>query len=238
MGMRSDRDSDFDYEAEDRSYRGGGRKQEDYYASRERGPAEEAERDYPMQHRNRQLDEDVYGSRERDEDYNDRKFLGTRGSGRSNFRNTNYRDADFRETEVNSRGGGGDLYRDLDRDRKVMDDDRYERMNWGADSYGSSRTRDDDYRSRDSREDLGYEDDRIESVRDDYHDREEIRARGSSFGRDDFRSQDEEGYRNDYRTRDNLSGLSGGYGRNTTRESIRNERDHRGGSGRGGGRNR
>lgn len=240
MGMRSDRDSSFDYEAEDRSYRGAGRQPESYYRDHERGGAEERERDYSAgQHRNRQLDEDVYrSSRSRDEDYNDRKFEGTRNSGHSNYRD--YAQENYRDSEENNRGGGGDLYRDINRDRKVMDDDRYETMNWGNDAYGVSRTRDDDYRTgsiyrddqerdarsdrdgRDNREDRGS--DRYQRSRDEYHDREEIRARENYIGRDDFRSQDAEGYRNDHRTHDNLSGLSGGYGRNSTRGSGRSDR--------------
>ena len=210
MGMRSDRDSNFDYEAEDRSYRGAGRQPDEYYNDRSRGADEERERNYSPQRRNRQLDEDMSRERgedfrDRGEDFYDRNFQGTRNNGRSNYRPS---------------GGGGDLYRDidtdrdydrnLDRDRGGMNDDRYERMNWGNDSYGNSRTRDADYR-----------DERFERSRDQYHDREEIRPRESFIGRDDFRSQDEEGYRNEQRTHDNLSGISGGYGGNSTRESIR-----------------
>lgn len=153
MGSRVDRDTNYDYESnsgrlnrddlsEDRSYRYGGRQQDDIYNNRdfdrERGS-------FP--HRNRQLDEDM-SSQQRgnwDEDYNDRNFVGSRGTGRSN------------------QFGGGDLYRDLDDDM----DESYQR---------------------------GY----------------------------------------DFENRDHLSGLSGGYGRNSTRESIRSGRSGSSSSGRGG----
>ena len=145
MGSRVDRDLnyDYDYEAnsgrmnrddigEDRSYRYGGRQHDDIYndreLDRERGS---------FTHRNRQLDEDM-GSQQRgnwDEDYNDRNFVGSRGTGRSN------------------QYGGGDLYRDLDDDM----DESYQR---------------------------GY----------------------------------------DFENRDNLSGLSGGYGRNRGSSSGRRSR--------------
>lgn len=97
---------------------------ERYYRASERGEYEDndvRERAYSPR-RNRQIEEDIYADRDRsgreygregswdnprhrnEEDYNDRDFVGSRDTGRSNYS-----------------GGGGDLYRDLGDDYE--DDD-------------------------------------------------------------------------------------------------------------------